>query len=99
MKVTQEIPEYQIIAPKEAIIRWKHDEITRQMVEILKNDRILRLSEIGDGITIGDRTAEATNRAVGYLEGIGFVLELFELKFVVEDDDDRAGKEDDETNS
>ena len=92
MKVTNPIPEYQIVAPNEALYAWKHNEVTQQILSIINQEKLNSSLRIGTGETLGDNVVQDTARAVGYMEGLGFLLDLVQLQFVVEgmeDEDDR----------
>lgn len=53
MKVSNPVPEYEIIAPKEAIISWKNDPVTRQILDIISAEKINSYVRIGEGETLG----------------------------------------------
>ena len=92
MQVSDAIPEYQIVAPKEALLSWKHDDVTKQVLEIVQAEIISSGQRIGNGETLGDNVVQDTARAVGYCEGLKFLEAILELRDVVErreDDDDR----------
>ena len=94
MIVTEAIPEYQIIAPKEALIAWRNDPITKQILDIVATEEINSSVRVGKGETLGENIEQDTARAVGYIEGIGFLADLLETKFIIEDkeDEDRNSK-------
>jgi hypothetical protein len=88
MNVTNPIPEYTIVAPKEAIISWKKDPITRQILELVSMERMKSCVRVGEGETLGDDIVQSTARAVGYIEGLEFLENLVDTKFVVENTED-----------
>ena len=96
MKVTPTVPEYEIIAPHEAIIGWKNDPVTRQILDIISAERVGSGVRLGDGETLGDNIVQDTARAVGYIEGLVFLEDLLEMRFVVANKED---KEDEENSS
>ena len=91
MSVSNVIPEYNIIAPKEAIISWKHDPISKQLLDIIEQETYNSSFRVGNGETLGDNVIQNTARAVGYIEGLRFLQDLLELHIVV------GGQEDDES--
>src|SRR3990167_7859593 len=94
MKVTNSIPEYQIIAPKEAIISWKNDKISKQVLEIVSQEQMLSGVRIGAGETLGENIIQDTARAVGYVEGLEFLARIMDIANFIEDAYEREGKED-----
>ena len=95
MKVTPTVPEYEIVAPHEAIIGWKNDPVTRQILDIISAERVGSGVRLGDGETLGDNIVQDTARAVGYIEGLVFLEDLLELRFVVSsvEDSDESEKD------
>ena len=89
MDVTNAIPEYRIIAPKESIISWKNDPITRQVLEIVAAEKIESSIRLGSGETLGDNIVQATSRGVGYIEGLGFLESLLDLTDIVDNKEDK----------
>lgn len=88
MQVTNPIPEYEIVAPNQAIISWKNDLITQQVLDIVKAEIINSSVRIGKGETLGENMIQDTARAVGYTEGLEFLSDLLELRFVTETKED-----------
>lgn len=101
MLVTNPIPEYEILAPNEAIISWKHNAVTQQVLDIIDQELQAASLRIGKGETLGENVIQDTARAVGYVDGLEFMRHLFELTFVVEgvEDDRKDGAEPTEENS
>ena len=93
MKVENPIPEYEIIAPKESLIAWKHNAVTQQIIKIIKQDILNSSTRMGQGETLGENIIQETARAVGYVEGLNFLIDLFQLQFVVEGIDDDSESE------
>lgn len=94
MRVTNPIPEYELVAPKEAIIAWKHNAVTQQVLQIIRQERQTSDRRIGGGETLGENIIQDTARAVGYSEGLDFLLTtMMEVTQVVEDSEDRDGKD------
>ena len=92
MKISSPIPEYEIIAPNEALYAWKHNEVTQQILKIVNQEKMNSSLRVGTGETLGENVIQQTARAVGYIEGLGFLIDLVQLQFVVEgmeDEDDR----------
>ena len=89
MPITPAIPEYEIIAPHEALISWKNNRVTQQVAEILSLEQENSYRRVGDGETLGDNVIQETARAVGYVEGLKFAVDLLELKMVVSTSEDR----------
>ena len=88
MIVSNAIPEYEIIAPKEALISWKHEPISKQVLEIVQAEIMTSGERVGNGETLGDNIVQDTARAVGYCEGLKFLESLLQLRDVVEDKED-----------
>ena len=88
MLISDPIPEYEITAPTEAIIKWRHDPVSYQVLEIVKTEIQSSLVRIGNGETIGDAIIRDTARAVGYVEGLRFLEAILELRDVVEKKED-----------
>ena len=88
MQISDPIPEYEIIAPKEAIINWQHDPLSQQILNIVQAEIIYSGQRIGKGETLGDNIIQATARAVGYTEELEFLEKLFTLREVVESKED-----------
>ena len=95
MKVTPNIPEYEIVAPHEAIIGWKNNEVTRQVLEIVTAERVSSGVRMAEGETLGEDIVQNTARAVGYNEGLVFLEDLLELRFVVANKEDEDEKDTD----
>jgi len=89
MSITDAIPEYEIIAPHEALINWKHNKVTQQIKDILATELAYSGTRIGRGETLGDDVAQATARVVGYVEGLQFAVDLLAMKMVVETREDK----------
>ena len=95
MKVTHPIPEYELVAPKEAVVAWKHNEVTRQVIEIVRQELDNSCQRVGRGETLGENVAQDTARAVGYTEGLRFLIEtMLEVTRVLEDAEDEKNGED-----
>ena len=88
MPITPAIPEYEIIAPHEALISWKNNRVTQQVAAILSQEKDSSYRRVGNGETLGDNVIQDTARAVGYVEGLQFAVDLLELHFVVETAED-----------
>ena len=89
MKVTSPIPEYELVAPKEAIIAWKQNEVTRQILDIIRQERTSSCSRIASPEVLGDNMVQQVSRAVGYVEGLEFLLStIMEVTKFVEDKED-----------
>ena len=97
MQVSNGIPEYEIIAPKEALISWTHDEVTKQVLAIVQAEILSSNQRLGNGETLGDDVVQNTARAVGYIDGLKFLESILELLDVVEkkEDADDAEKDSD----
>lgn len=94
MRVTNPIPEYELVAPKEAIISWKHNAVTQQVLQIVRQERATSDRRIGGGETLGENIIQDTARAVGYSEGLDFLLTtMMEVTQILEDSEDRDGKD------
>ena len=89
MKVSSAIPEYELVAPKEAVIAWKHNVVTTQIMEIIKAEIENNYRRVGRGETLGDNAIQDTARVVGYVEGLKFLTEtITEVTEFIEDYDD-----------
>ena len=89
MIVTSPIPEYELVAPKEAIIAWKHDEVTTQILNIIRMERDASRTRIVSPEILGDNMIQQVSRAVGYVEGLEFLLStIMEVTKFVEDKED-----------
>ena len=89
MKVTSPIPEYELVAPKEAIIAWKHDEVTTQILDIIRQEKILSQARAASPEVLGDNMIQQVARAIGYVEGLEFLLStIMEVTKFVEDKED-----------
>ena len=89
MKVTSPIPEYELVAPKEAIIAWKQNEVTRQILDIMRQERDASRARIASPEVLGDNMIQQVSRAVGYVEGLEFLLStIMEVTKFVEDKED-----------
>ena len=97
MLVTNPVPEYAIVAPNEAIVAWKHDAVTIQVLDIIDQELQASSLRIGKGETLGENIIQDTARAVGYVDALEFMRHLFELTFVVEgvEDDREFGEKQD----
>ena len=95
MQVSDAIPEYEIIAPKEALISWKHDLVTKQVLEIVQAEIIQSSQRAASPEILGENLVQNAARAVGYVEGLQFLESLFKLQDVVEktEDDDDSKKD------
>jgi hypothetical protein len=96
MKVTSPIPEYELVAPKEAVIAWRHNEVTRQILEIIKAERWNSLRRTVSAEVMGENLEQNVSRAIGYIEGLDFILETLEdvTKFVEDYEDERKAETD-----
>ena len=99
MPITPAIPEYEIIAPHEALISWKNNKVTQQVAAILAEEKDTSYQRVGNGETLGDNVIQDTARAVGYVEGLQFAVELLSLKFVVATAEDIDDKQEGSTGS
>jgi len=88
MKITGAIPEYEIVAPKEAVIAWKHDRVTQQIIQIVSQEIEGSADRMGAGETLGEDIIQATARVVGYIEGLKFLENIMEAINFVEDKED-----------
>ena len=91
MKVTSPVPEYELVAPKEAVIAWKHDEVTRQILDIIRAERDNSCRRTSSPEILGEFAEQKFGRAIGYVEGLDFILEtmLEVTKFVEDIEDER----------
>jgi hypothetical protein len=101
MLVTNPTPEYEIVAPNEAIVAWKQNAVTVQVLDIIDQELQASSLRIGKGETLGDNIIQDTARAVGYVDALEFMRHLFELAFVVKgvEDDREYGDEQTEEDS
>ena len=88
MKVTGATPEYDLIAPKEAIIAWKQNPVTRQIMAIVDQELETSYHRVGNGETLTENTERDTGRAVGYIEGLTFIRNIEQLINQIEDAED-----------
>ena len=88
MKVTGATPEYDLVAPKEAIIAWKHNPVTVQIMAIVDQELEHSYHRVGNGETMTDHTERDTGRAVGYIEGLTFIRNIEQLINQIEDKED-----------
>lgn len=100
LKIVAPSPEYEIIAPKEAIVAWKHDEVTQQIISIVQQEIDQANNRLGRGETLGENAVQDTARGVGYVEGLRFLETMMEVIDFLEDKEDdskverkRQGKE------
>ena len=94
MKVVNPTPEYELVAPKEAIIAWKHNAVTQQIVDAVKQEINNSNDRVGKGETLGENIIQDTARAVGYVEGLEFLARIMDIANFIEDAYEREGKED-----
>ena len=88
MIVTGAAPEYDLIAPKEAIVAWKHNPVTVQIMAIVEQELEHSYHRVGNGETMTDHTERDTGRAVGYIEGLTFIRNIEQLINQIEDAED-----------
>ena len=88
MKVTDAIPEYEIVAPKEALISWKHDKVSQQILAIVQAEITLSGERAASPEILGENLVQNAARAVGYVEGLKFAEDLLMLRDVVETKED-----------
>lgn len=94
MKVTGVIPEYEIVAPKEAIVAWKHNAVTKQVMDIIRQEQENSRKRAVSPEVLGDNVVQQVARAIGYVEGLEFLTDtIMEVTNVIEDkEDDNDGK-------
>jgi len=92
MKVVAAIPEYELVAPKEAVIAWKHDLVTQQILGAVNQEILLSNERVGQGETLGENVIQDTARAVGYVEGLKFLALIMEAVNFIEDAYEREDK-------
>ena len=88
MIITGAIPEYEIIAPKEAVIAWKHDEVTLQILRIIREEIEASEVRMGRGESLGEDAIQKTARAVGYIDGLKFLETITDVIDILEDNED-----------
>ena len=101
MKVSDAVPEYEIIAPQEALISWKHNPVSKQVLEIVQAEIILSGERAASPEILGADIVQNAARAVGYVEGLKFIEDLLMLRDVVEtkEDADDADKRKESSNA
>ena len=93
MKVTDAIPEYEIVAPKEALISWKHDKVSQQILAIVQAEITLSGERAASPEILGENLVQNAARAVGYVEGLKFAEDLLMLRDVVDTKEDADERE------
>lgn len=88
MKITAPIPEHEIVAPKEAVIAWKHNAVTQQVLKICEQELINSQERLSMGETLGEHVEQKTARAVGYMDGLNFIMTIMDVVNFVEDKED-----------
>src|SRR3990167_1674735 len=88
MIITGAIPEYEIIASKEAVIAWKHDEVTLQILRIIREEIEASEVRMGRGESLGEDAIQKTARAVGYIDGLKFLITITDVINILEDNED-----------
>ena len=88
MQVTRPLFEYEIVAPSEAIVSWKHNAVTIQVLDIVNQEINNSQSRVGQGETLGDNIVQDTARAVGYVEGLMFLRTMMDIVNFIEDRED-----------
>ena len=88
MQVSRPLLEYDIVAPKEAIIAWKHNAVTQQVFDIVRQEMDNSRERIGEGATLGENIIQDTARGVGYIEGLMFLQTVMEIANFLEDKED-----------
>ena len=89
MKIIGPIPEYELVAPKEAIIAWKQNEVTKQILDIMRQERDSSRARTTSPEVLGDNMIQQVSRAIGYVEGLEFLLStIMEVTQFVEDKED-----------
>ena len=93
MKVTAPLPEYRLMAPKEAVIAWNHNAVTLQVMEIVRAEIESSCRRTLSGEILGENVAQNVARAVGYIEGLQFLTETIkEVTDFIEDIEDVTDK-------
>lgn len=89
MKVTGVIPEYTLVAPKEAIIAWKHDQVTKQIMDIIRQEQDNARKRSVSQEVLGENLVQNISRAIGYVEGLEFLTDtIMDVTEVLEDMED-----------
>ena len=89
MKVTGVIPEYELVAPKEAIIAWKHNQVTKQIMDIIRQEQDSARRRGISPEVMGDNLIQNVSRAIGYVEGLEFLTDtIMEVTEILEDKED-----------
>ena len=88
MKVSDAIPEYEIVAPTEALISWKHNAVSQQILKIVQAEITLGGERAASPEILGENLVQNAARAVGYVEGLIFLEDLLMLRDVVETKED-----------
>jgi len=89
MKVTGVIPEYELVAPKEAIIAWKHNQVTKQIMDIIRQEQDSSRRRGISPEVMGDNLIQNVSRAIGYVEGLEFLTDtIMEVTEILEDKED-----------
>jgi hypothetical protein len=88
MRVSDAVPEYEITAPNEALISWKHDPVSKQVLEIVQTEIILSGQRAASPEILGENLVQNAARAVGYVEGLQFLEDLLMLRDVVDTKED-----------
>ena len=88
MNVTDAIPEYEITAPKEALISWKHNQVSQQLLAIVQAEIKTSGERAASPEILGENLVQNAARAVGYVEGLRFAEDLLMLRDVVDTKED-----------
>ena len=91
MKVTGMIPEYELVAPKEAIIAWKHNQVTTQIMDIIRQEQDNARRRGISPEVLGDNLIQKVSRAIGYVEGLEFLTDtILDVTNIIEDKEDET---------
>ena len=101
MKVSDAIPEYEIVAPTEALISWKHNAVSQQILKIVQAEITLSGERAASPEILGENLVQNAARAVGYVQGLKFAEDLLMLRDVVDtkEDADDADKRKESSNA
>jgi hypothetical protein len=89
VNVSDAIPEYEIVAPNEALISWKHDQVSIQIRAIVQAEILLSRTRAASPEILGENVVQNAARAVGYVEGLTFLEDLLMLRDVVDTKEDK----------
>ena len=88
MRVSDSIPEYEIVAPTEALISWKHNQVSQQLLAIVQAEIKTSGERAASPEILGENLVQNAARAVGYVEGLRFAEDLLMLRDVVDTKED-----------